>query len=354
MALPKWITPAGQLGIVPELDYYEFPLDAYDASGGTLVYSLVSGRLPLGLQVVPTGRIQGIPVSERIADVNIDYRFTIRVTNQETKELSDRTFTLTITNVAPPIISEPPRNSYLGLFLDGTEVSLQLEALEFTPSTKLTWSISSGELPEGLTLTENGLLSGYVVPIDDTNVRFIFGRDESNNLLEIKNWGVHLWDEFGWNSPLRAVSKTFTFTVEVFDGVKYDRSTYTLRVYPRSSLTADNDDLPVDTDSLDTGVGLTIDYGNKHNPIILTKQSDLPPVRQGSYFSFNIDAIDLDDDVLNYTVPALISGAFDEQVIAFLTSQIQLPMVYYHLAFILELLPLTYLTYSLVNEILLM
>jgi hypothetical protein len=313
MALPKWITPAGQLGIVPELDYYEFPLDAYDASGGTLVYSLVSGRLPLGLQVVPTGRIQGIPVSERIADINVDYRFTIRVTNQTTKELSDRTFTLTITNIAPPIISVPARNSYLGLFLDGTEVSLQLEALEFTPSTKLTWSISSGELPPGLTLTEFGLLSGYVEPIDDPNVRFISGRDESNNLLEIKNWDIHLWGEFGWSSPLRAVSKTFTFTVEVFDGVNYDRSTYTLRVYPRSSLTADNDDLPVDTDTLDTGVGLTIDYGNKHNPIILTKQSNLPPVRQGSYFSFNIDAIDLDGDILNYSVPALISGAFDEQ-----------------------------------------
>jgi len=315
MALPKWITPAGQLGIVPELDYYEFPLDAYDASGGTLVYSLVSGRLPLGLQVVTTGRIQGIPVSERSGDVNIDYRFTIRVANQETNELSDRTFTLTITNVAPPIISVPTRNSYLGLFLDGTEVSLQLEALEFTPSTKLTWSISSGELPPGLTLTESGLLSGYVEPIDDPNVRFISGRDESNNLLEIKNWDIHLWDEFGWSSPLRAVSKTFTFTVEVFDGINYDRSTYTLRVYPRSSLTADNDDLPVDTDTLDTGVGLTIDFGNKHNPIILTKQSDLPPVRQGSYFSFNIDAIDLDDNVLNYSVPALASGAFDEQVI---------------------------------------
>jgi hypothetical protein len=38
MATPKWITPAGQLGIVPELEYYQFPLDAYDASGGTLVF----------------------------------------------------------------------------------------------------------------------------------------------------------------------------------------------------------------------------------------------------------------------------------------------------------------------------
>jgi hypothetical protein len=45
MALPKWITPAGTLGIVPELEYYQYTLDAYDPSAGTLVYSLVSGRL---------------------------------------------------------------------------------------------------------------------------------------------------------------------------------------------------------------------------------------------------------------------------------------------------------------------
>ena len=30
MAFPRWLTPAGNLGVVPELEYYEFPLDAYD------------------------------------------------------------------------------------------------------------------------------------------------------------------------------------------------------------------------------------------------------------------------------------------------------------------------------------
>ena len=30
MAFPKWLTPEGNLGVVPELEYYEFPLDAYD------------------------------------------------------------------------------------------------------------------------------------------------------------------------------------------------------------------------------------------------------------------------------------------------------------------------------------
>jgi len=89
MALPRWITPAGQLGIVPELDYYEFPLDAYDVSGGTLVFTLVSGRLPLGLQIDPQGKIQGVPVSERGGGVNVEYRFTVRVRNAEkpTKDL---------------------------------------------------------------------------------------------------------------------------------------------------------------------------------------------------------------------------------------------------------------------------
>ena len=70
MAYPIWLTPAGNLGIVPELEYYQFPLDAYDNAGGTLTYSLVSGKLPPGLQVVATGFLQGIPVSTATADEN--------------------------------------------------------------------------------------------------------------------------------------------------------------------------------------------------------------------------------------------------------------------------------------------
>ena len=380
MALPKWITPAGQLGIVPELDYYEFPLDAYDATGGLLYFSKVSGRLPLGLQVVspteytlnvsanvtvysgsyitqassganaqvvlddtisstqitvryvnpiafdlagelsfdgvtstvipssitpPAGpRLQGIPVSELAGENNVEYTFTIRAQNVWSGGLADRTFNIIITNVAPPVISAPTRNSYLGLYLDGTEVSLQLAATEAVPSATLEWSLKKGELPDGLSLSSTGLISGYVHPIPDPAP----GTDEG--------WDQSPWSYLGWDFPLKAISKTFTFTVELFDGVNYDLSTYTLKVYPRSSLTADNDELPVDTDSLESGIGLTIDYGSKHNPIISTLQSDLVPVRQGSYFSFNVDAIDLDGDILNYSVPSLASGAFDEQVIA--------------------------------------
>jgi hypothetical protein len=301
MALPKWITPAGTLGIVPELEYYQYTLDAYDPSAGTLVYSLVSGRLPLGIQVVTTGRLQGIPVSESGGDQNVTYTFTVRAKNSSTNGLSDRTFSLTVTNVAPPIINVPTRNSYLGLFLDGTEYTKQLEAIEATPGATLTWSLKNGDLPPGLTLRSDGILTGYFEPISNPAA----GSDP--------DWDQAAWDYLGWQSSLYAIKKRFTFTIKVTDGINSDLSTYTLDVYPRSSLTADHDDITVDLTLLGTGVPLTIDAGNKHNPIITTVQSDFVSVREGSYFSFKFNGIDLDGDAIIWSVPALATGAFDEQ-----------------------------------------
>ena len=303
MALPKWITPAGQLGIVPELEYYEFPLDAYDASGGTLKYFLVSGRLPLGIQIIQSGKLQGIPISELGGDQNVTYTFTIRVQNVVTGGLSDRTFTLTITNIAPPIINYPTRNSYLGIYLDGAEVDIQLEAIEATPGATLTWTVKTGEIPPGLTLSSSGQLVGYIEPIPSAAPGTTPGWDET------------VWNTIAWDFGLQAVIKTFTFSIEVFDGVNYDLSTYSIKVFPRSALTADTTGLTADQTELSATpyIPLTTDLAPKHNPIILTKQADLPPVREGSYFSFQVDALDLDSDVVYYSIPALASGAFDEQ-----------------------------------------
>lgn len=294
MALPKWITPAGNLGTIPELDYYEFPLDAYDATGGTIVFSRVSGRLPLGIQVVPSGKLQGIPVSEKGGDQNVEYRFTIRATNTSSGEVSDRTFNITITNVAPPVII--PRDVDLGIFFDGSRVDLQLDAVEFTPGAALTWSLKSGELPTGLSLSSSGLISGYLEPIPEPGPGSLPG------------WDKTPWNLSSWNFSTKAISKVFVFTVEVDDGVNIDQSTYRLKVYPLTSMTADNDELTVDTSFVSATLSAT-----KHTPIITTTQEELLPVRQGTYFSFNIDARDLDGDILEYSVANLQSGAFDEQ-----------------------------------------
>jgi hypothetical protein len=301
MALPKWITPAGDLGIIPETEYYQYTLDAYDPSAGTLVYSRVSGRLPLGIQVVSTGRLQGIPVSELGGDQNVTYTFTIRVKNTTTNGLADRTFSLTVTNINPPIINVPTRNSFLGLFLDGTEYTEQLEAIEATPGADLVWTLKSGDLPPGLTLSSAGVLSGYFEPVPSSAP----GSDP--------DWDDSTWDFLSWDTSLYAIKKRFTFTIQVTDGVNTDLSTYTLDVYPRSFLTADRDDISVDLTLLGTGVPLTIDTGNKHNPIITTVQSDFVSVREGNFFSFEFQGIDLDGDEISWSVPALSTGTYDEQ-----------------------------------------
>lgn len=321
MALPKWITPAGNLGIIPELDYYQFNLDAYDASGGTLVYSRVSGRLPLGIQLVNsngTGRLQGIPVSELGGDQNVEYRFTIRVKNSSTNEVADRTFTLTVSNIIPPIIT--PRNVDLGVYLDGTVVNQQLVAVESTPGAVLAWRVKSGDLPPGLFLSETGLLYGYIKPIPEPGPGSVPGWDLTpwdfdSNLTDQTTADGDPTPGLGWDFSLRAINKTFNFTIEVTDGVNTDTSTYRLEVFPRSTLTADNDILTVDTGELSTGEGLADASGAKHDPIIITTQEDLPAIRQGSYFSFNVDALDIDGDVLQYSIPSSASGAFDEQII---------------------------------------
>jgi hypothetical protein len=300
MALPKWITPAGNLGIVPSLEYYEFPLDAYDTAGGTLVYTRVSGLLPPGLQIIPAGIIKGIPVSTAGADLNEKYVFTIRVTNSADNGVSDRTFELTITNVAPPVIT--PRNVDLGSFFDGTIINIQLEAVEYVVEDTLTWKVKSGEFPTGLTLSPSGLISGYIKPIT------VVGP------LSDPDWDIAAWDLIPWEPPVGTTTKNFTFSIEVTDGVNYDVSTYTMFVYPRRAFKSDSTIITVDTTSIE-GSDLTVDAGSRHEPIITTPQSELTTQRAGSYFQFDFDAIDLEDDVLQYIVPSVSSGAFDEQIL---------------------------------------
>lgn len=392
MAYPLWLTPAGNLGVVPELDYYQFSLDAYDAFAGNLTYSRVSGVLPEGIQIISTGVLQGIPITTPTVggDKNEKYTFTIRVKNNTTGNVADRTFDLTITNVAPPIITPKtvvnnvrltlqgnisanigdyltqtlsdanariitgvvnsstitvnyvntspafilgsgnlqvisanislyPNvsvNAYpisstvisatntrdLGLYFDGSLIDLQLEAIEFANSSVLTWSVKDGEIPPGLTLSTSGLLSGYIYPIPTVGP------------TSDPDWDIASWDLIPWDATQGSTSKTFSFTIEVTDGVNYDTCTYTILVYPRSFFTADSSLIKVDA-TVANGITLTVDTGSRHFPIILSTQDDLPTERETGYFSFKIEALDLDEDVLQYSVPELSSGAFDEQIL---------------------------------------
>jgi hypothetical protein len=309
MAYPQWITPAGNLGIVPSAEYYQLTLDAYDTAGGDLVYAKLSGILPPGLQVTTLGVLQGIPVSTAGPDLNQTYTFTVRVTNTSDSLIADRTFSLTITNVSPPQIV--PRNVDLGKYFDGDIVDLQLVATEYILGDNLVWSLKSGELPPGINLTASGLLHGYINEIPVTGPGSDPGWDDSEWDLEFTS-ATNTVGTLGWDFDTGTVSKTFTFTIEVNDGVQSDLSSYTLKVLPKMTLSADSTLITADTTRVD-GNDLTVDTGPRHDPIITTIQEDFAAQRQGGWYSFQLQAVDLDGDILQYTIPTLTQGSFDEQ-----------------------------------------
>lgn len=308
MAYPQWLTPAGNLGIVPSAEYYQFALDAYDTAGGTLAFSKLSGVLPPGLQITTAGVIQGIPVSTAGPDLNQEYLFTVRVKNLSDNLISDRSFSLTITNVAPPVIV--PRDVDLGEYFDGQVVSIQLEATEYILGDNLTWKLKSGVIPPGLTVSTDGLISGYINLIPTTG-------PSSNPGWDLTNWdGQYTFSgstqSLGWQFNTGTIAKNFEFSIEVSDGARTDVSTYAMYVVPKLGTTADSNYIKVDT-TIINGIKFTVDTGSRHDPIIITTQNDLEPARQGDWYTYQISALDLDDDILNYIIPNLASGAYDEQ-----------------------------------------
>ena len=62
MSRPVWITQGGNLGTFPELEFYSLPLEVYEPTGAPVTFSFLSGQLPPGLQVIKTGKLQGVPV----------------------------------------------------------------------------------------------------------------------------------------------------------------------------------------------------------------------------------------------------------------------------------------------------
>jgi len=327
MANPKWLTTAGNLGVIPELTYYEYALDAYDSGGGTITYSLVSGKMPKGLQVITTGKIQGIPISELTGDVNVEYRFTVRA-RIASGAVADRTFTITISNILPPRIT--PRNVDLGTYFDGVYVDTQLDTLPETPGEVLKWKLKQGELPAGLSLDANGKLTGYLQPVPVVGPGSLPGWDRTS-------WDLlYQGQRLGWDFPTDVTVKTYEFTIEVFDGVHYDQSTYQLTVFPRqdllassteiitdsggNTLTADNTTIRSSYDLITastTTQPITVTETDKHYPIINTTQADLVAVRQDSYYAFRFTATDLDEDVLKWAIPTIDGSGFDETGIGY-------------------------------------
>lgn len=155
MTQPIWITTPGSIGSVYENTLVDIQLSVQSPS--PTQFYLISGDLPPGVTLSKEdGIVHGnIPILKQSGV----YYFSIRAVN--TDGFSDRSFSLTVIDYSTVWSTSPN----LGTIVQKSFFRVVLSAVDIG-FTQLTFDIVGGELPDGLTLEKNGILSGYVVPID--------------------------------------------------------------------------------------------------------------------------------------------------------------------------------------------
>ena len=260
----RWITPAGNLGTIQERRPFELELEA-ETDQEQIEFSLLTGNLPRGLRI-ENGKIVGFPNEVRIFTTS---RFVIRASDGE--QVKDRTFDLSVDGADIPqwITKEGFLQVGRGetfFVLDNSRVEFQLEAFDpdVIAGDVLEFYIvpQGGELPPGLTLSRDGLISGFTDPIFsveydvdrrggyDANPYDItpidFQRRDTNG------FDTFLYDLFGYdyNEPSllpRRLSRIYNFVVAVTDGLHTVNRLFKIYVVTEDFLRADNSIMQVGT-----------------------------------------------------------------------------------------------------------
>ena len=283
MAHPVWTPSSGTLGIIPENNFFQLELSASDPEGGVVAYKFLAGQMPGGMYVTRAGSFQGVPIvtdATTTSNLNRSYIFTVRASDINNL-VTDKTFSITVSNITPPQIL--PNITKLPDIFDGSFYNLQLQAIEVNPQATLTWRLINGTLPNGLSISSTGLISGFIIPLPTLG----------NSGLQ--NYGVVPYNEFGYDNQVSYQNNNYTFTVQVYDGANYNSITYSLYVVAKDHWEADTA-----LDSVDSG--LTVDQDNRYLPIMITQSQNLPAGRSHSKFAFQFQAIDPNDEALQYSL----------------------------------------------------
>ena len=137
------------LGTVSEGSTISLSLVAVDSTGTAVVYSLIAGILPSGVTLSPSGQLSGVALG------NIIYKFVVRASGNSA--VSDRTFRITIQG-NNPIIAGTLTEQF-----DITDYSYQLTVTDLDVQDTVNCQISAGSLPQALSLSSTGRISGIIV-----------------------------------------------------------------------------------------------------------------------------------------------------------------------------------------------
>lgn len=297
-----WITPAGSLGTITERVLLDIPLSA-TSDVGNVSYSLIAGSLPRGLRLFGNA-IKGSPVEVKKFTTS---KFVIRASDG--KDIEDRTFSLSVDGSDIPewittegFLNVGPGKAYF--VLDNAYVNFQLEATDtdLTAGDVLEYYLlpNGGLLPPGLSLSKDGIISGFTDPI--------FALEYTNNpyggydtapmdvtpldFVEAKSNGfdTFFYDDqtYDYNEPSRVprrLSRIYTFIVAVTDGINVVTRLFKIYVVTEEFLKADNSIVQVDTNVF------TADSSSARRPIWIT-ESNLGQFRANNYVTIFLDIYD--------------------------------------------------------------
>ena len=307
MATPVWTTTAGKIASIDEQASFSLQLEANTSDSTTIVYSVIAGSLPAGMQVTSTGLLTGTPAE--VAKRTL-YTFVVRATAGTT--ITDRTFSIDVKGADAPTFTtasgqlQMEDSTRVGLYwiIDGSELTLQLEATDTDTAAgqTLVYEITSGELPPGITMNKKGLVSGVVKLTDDQKFGERGGFDASQ-----EDYDDVVYDK---TVTSKSISKNFEFTVRVSDGTSFVEQTNSIFVYSADFWRVSNSSVTIDVTEID-GSPLTMDYSGNRRPVFRTG-SDLGTFRHDNDFVTKIDVEDFDplQGDLTYTIQsgALPSG----------------------------------------------
>lgn len=278
---------------------------------------IISGKLPLGVKLIGT-RLNGI-----IGEVAIDtiYDFVLRAHWEGYFE--DRSLSIVVTGPDDPrwiteegLLPVGPNNTFF--VLDNESIDFQLVAIDddILAGEILEYFIANddGELPPGLTLTDDGRLVGVTEPLLSLDkkyrnggydmfpfgdISFDYGLRPTNGFSSFF-YDSQPYDYFEGNTTPRKLNRYYPFTVSVTDGFATIKREFKIYVVGDDFLRADNTLM-----QSSTGV-FRADNTPVRNPIWITPRN-LGYKRANNYVTIFLDVIDNETltGVVNYVLEDL-------------------------------------------------
>ena len=249
-------------------------------------FNLQAGQLPSGIQVSDNGLIVGTPkavasiqgVPTPVA-VDVTSKFTIRAYTKNyingqyvVDQIRDRTFSITVTGPNPPVFLTPAgqiAQYYDGILVDG----FQIQYTDVDPGATVRIRVVNGSLPQGLSVSTTGLISGFITPLSANDATAGFSRDGQG------------YDEFSFDFSTMSVNSNYEFTLELSDGVFSQLRTFSIYVYSKNSLSADTTDITADN------TFVTADVTPVRAPIITNPQGSIGTTRNDNWFAYQKNSL---------------------------------------------------------------